>query len=217
MLKGLPADDPHVTAWHQLRSGQRLQPATSGVSRTGTVTATFTVANTGSRAGTDVVQIFHNPPGTLPERLHERRGNAGFAELGAHSPRSFSMHQAGEPPQPYPVAAVMPGRPGLSFHADAEPVLQLIERGEPALLEGEVPQLAEHLPRRLAFLAKQARSPRQYICFLLLAHRQLPSATICAPPGWPFPARAPRCAVRGSRSAGLVPRPPGQGAPGGAG
>jgi len=36
--------------------------ATSSVSRTGTATATFTVANTGSRAGTDVVPVYVHQP-----------------------------------------------------------------------------------------------------------------------------------------------------------
>jgi beta-glucosidase len=36
--------------------------ATSSVSRTGTVTATFTVSNTGSRAGTDVVPVYVHQP-----------------------------------------------------------------------------------------------------------------------------------------------------------
>ena len=36
--------------------------ATSSVSRRGTVTATFTVANTGSRAGTEVVPVYVHQP-----------------------------------------------------------------------------------------------------------------------------------------------------------
>lgn len=46
-----------------------------------------------------------------------------------------------------------PGRPGSGvcrvraalLHADAEPVLQLVERGKPSLLERLVPELAKHL------------------------------------------------------------------------
>jgi beta-glucosidase len=47
--------------------------ATSGVSRRGTVTATFTVSNTGSRAGTDIVPVYvHQPVSVVlvpPQRL----------------------------------------------------------------------------------------------------------------------------------------------------
>jgi hypothetical protein len=43
------------------------------------------------------------------------------------------------------------------LHADAEPVLQFIERGESAFLERLIPQTAQRLPGWLVITAEQAR------------------------------------------------------------
>ena len=51
--------------------------ATSSVSRTGTVTATFAMANTGSRAGTDVVPVYVHQPVSAGGLWNQRL--AGFA------------------------------------------------------------------------------------------------------------------------------------------
>jgi hypothetical protein len=59
------------------------------------------------------------------------------------------------------------------FHADTEPVLQLVERGEAAILEGLVPQAPEHQPGRLVITAEQPGRPLQCLCLVLLVHRDL--------------------------------------------
>src|SRR6516162_1081290 len=59
------------------------------------------------------------------------------------------------------------------FHADAEPVLQLVQRREPSVVEGLIPQAPERLPRRLVTAAEQACRPLHCLCPLLLAHRHL--------------------------------------------
>jgi beta-glucosidase len=63
---------------------------TSSVSRRGTVTATFTVANTGSRAGTDVVPVYvHQPVSDIvapPRRL------VGFTRVDLDAGESHVVH-----------------------------------------------------------------------------------------------------------------------------
>jgi beta-glucosidase len=83
--------------------------ATSGLSvtgstgRNGTVTATFTVANTGSRAGTDIVPVYvHQPVSAVvvpPQRL------VGFARVTLDAGKSETVHVS------FPVTelAVTPG------------------------------------------------------------------------------------------------------------
>jgi beta-glucosidase len=76
---------------------------TSSVSRRGTVTATFTVANTGSRAGTDVVPVYvHQPVSDIvapPRRL------VGFTRVDLDAGESRVVHVS------FPVSelAVTPG------------------------------------------------------------------------------------------------------------
>ena len=52
--------------------------ATSSVARNGTVTAKFTVANTGSKAGTDIVPVYvHQPVSVVWSRISGSRGSPG--------------------------------------------------------------------------------------------------------------------------------------------
>jgi beta-glucosidase len=77
--------------------------ATGSVSRDGTVTATFTVANTGSKAGTDIVPLYVHQPVSLvvvpPQRL------VGFARVTLNPGQSETVKVS------FPVSelAVTPG------------------------------------------------------------------------------------------------------------
>jgi hypothetical protein len=70
-----------------------------------------------------------------------------------------------------PVESTPRGLPSL--HAHAESVLQLIERGEPALLEGYVPQLRQRAQEHLVLAASEARRLGQRVGLLLFAHDHL--------------------------------------------
>ena len=59
------------------------------------------------------------------------------------------------------------------FHADAEPVLELVERVEAAVLECGIPYLGQHLAALVISATEQGRSLSQHLCLLLLAHRYL--------------------------------------------
>jgi beta-glucosidase len=105
--------------------------ATPSVSRTGTVTATFTVTNTGSRAGTDVVPVYvHQPvsPVLVPgQRL------AGFARVALDPGQSKTVHVR------FPVSrlAVTPG----DVESFASPQVELgsyqVQIGTPATLSAD--------------------------------------------------------------------------------
>jgi beta-glucosidase len=77
--------------------------ATQSVSRAGTVTATFTVSNTGSVAGTDVVPLYVHQPVSLvvvpPQRL------VGFARVTLNPGQTKTVHVA----FPASALAVTPG------------------------------------------------------------------------------------------------------------
>jgi beta-glucosidase len=77
--------------------------ATQSVSRAGTVTATFTVSNTGSVAGTDVVPVYVHQPVSLvvvpPQRL------VGFARVTLNPGQTKTVHVA----FPASALAVTPG------------------------------------------------------------------------------------------------------------
>ena len=62
----------------------------------------------------------------------------------------------------------------LLFHADAEAVLQLVERCEAAAIEGLIPNAPERLPGRLVVAAEQACRLLHCLCFVLPGHRHLP-------------------------------------------
>jgi beta-glucosidase len=89
--------------------------ATPSVSSDGTVTATFTVKNTGSRAGTDIVPVYvHQPvsPVVVPnQRL------AGFARVTLDPGQSTTVHVS----FPVSVLAVTPG----DIEANGPPAVEL--------------------------------------------------------------------------------------------
>jgi beta-glucosidase len=102
--------------------------ATPSVSSEGTVTATFTVTNTGSRAGTDIVPVYvHQPvsPVVVPnQRL------AGFTRVTLDPGQSTTVHVT----FPVSVLAVTPG----DIEADSPPAVELgayqVQIGTPASL-----------------------------------------------------------------------------------
>jgi beta-glucosidase len=105
--------------------------ATGSVPRNGTVTATFTVSNTGSRAGTDVVPVYvHQPVSVVvapPQRL------VGFARVTLNPGQVKTVHVA------FPVSelAVTPG----DIEGDASPQVELghyqVQIGTPASLSAD--------------------------------------------------------------------------------
>src|SRR5215472_14350076 len=105
--------------------------APSSVSRSGTETATFTVANTGSRAGTDIVPVYvHQPVSAVvapPQRL------VGFTRVTLAPGQTKTVHV------PFRVSqlAVTPG----DIEGDAPPQLELgayqVQIGTPATLSAD--------------------------------------------------------------------------------
>jgi beta-glucosidase len=105
--------------------------ATQSVSRAGTVTATFTVSNTGSVAGTDVVPVYVHQPVSLvvvpPQRL------VGFARVTLAPGQTKTVHVA------FPAAAlaVTPG----DINGAAPPQVELgayqVQIGTPASLSAD--------------------------------------------------------------------------------
>ena len=77
--------------------------ATSSVASTGTVTATFTVSNTGSRAGTDVVPVYVHQPVSAVVVPNQRL--VGFTRVTLGPGQSQTVHVS------FPVTelAVTPG------------------------------------------------------------------------------------------------------------
>jgi beta-glucosidase len=105
--------------------------ATSSVSRTGTVTATFTVTNSGSRAGTDIVPVYvHQPVSAVvvpPQRL------VGFARVTLDPGQSKTVTASFDVSQ----LAVTPG----DIEATASPQVELgsyqVQLGTPAGLSAD--------------------------------------------------------------------------------
>ncbi len=102
--------------------------ATSSVSRSGTVTATFTVTNSGSRAGTDVVPVYvHQPVSAV---LVPDQRLVGFTRVTLNPGQSATVHVA------FPVSelAVTPG----DISGAASPQVELgsyqVQIGTPASL-----------------------------------------------------------------------------------
>src|SRR5215813_11013814 len=109
-------------------------------------------------------------PRPHPAELRQRQISvpAGTAHTARHDkPRLRRVRSA---KRMTPAVAV----PEALFHADTEPVLQLVERSEAALVESLVPQARERLPGRLVIAADQARRPLHRLCLALPAHRRLP-------------------------------------------
>jgi beta-glucosidase len=105
--------------------------APSSVSRRGTVTATFTVSDTGRRAGTDIVPVYvHQPVSAVlvpPQRL------AGFARVTLNPGQVKTVHVA----FPASELAVTPG----DIQGDASPQVELggyqVQIGTPASLSAD--------------------------------------------------------------------------------
>jgi beta-glucosidase len=105
--------------------------ADSSVSRNGTVTATFTVSNTGSRAGTDIVPVYvHQPvsPVLVPD---QRLG--GFTRVALDPGQSKTV----QVPFPVSVLAVTPG----DIESAGPPAVELgsyqVQIGTPATLSAD--------------------------------------------------------------------------------
>jgi beta-glucosidase len=105
--------------------------ATSSVSRNGTVTAKFTVSNTGSRAGTDVVPVYvHQPVSAV---LVPNQRLAGFTRVTLDPGQSKTVQVS----FPVSVLAVTPG----DIEAARAPAVELgsyqVQIGTPATLSAD--------------------------------------------------------------------------------
>ena len=102
--------------------------ATSSVSRHGTVTAKFTVANTGSRAGTDIVPVYVHQP-VSPVLVPDQR-LAGFTRVTLGAGQSKTVQVSFR----VSVLAVTPG----DIESDSRPAVELgayqVQIGTPATL-----------------------------------------------------------------------------------
>jgi beta-glucosidase len=102
--------------------------ATPSVSSDGTVTATFTVQNTGSRAGTDIVPVYVHQPVSLVTVPNQRL--AAFTRVRLDPGQSATVHVS----FPVSVLAVTPG----DIEADSPPAVELgsyqVQIGSPASL-----------------------------------------------------------------------------------
>jgi beta-glucosidase len=105
--------------------------ATSSVSRQGTVTATFTVSNTGSRAGTDIVPVYVHQPVSVVLVPDQRL--AGFTRVTLNAGQSKTVKVS----FPVSVLAVTPG----DIESDSPPAVELgsyqVQLGTPATLSAD--------------------------------------------------------------------------------
>ena len=105
--------------------------ATSSVSRNGTVTATFTVANTGSKAGTDIVPVYVHQP-VSPVLVPDQR-LAGFTRVTLDAGQSKTVQVS----FPVSVLAVTPG----DIESDSPPAVELgayqVQIGTPSTLSAD--------------------------------------------------------------------------------
>ena len=105
--------------------------ATGSVSRNGTVTARFTVANTGSRAGTDIVPVYVHQP-VSPVLVPDQR-LAGFTRVTLDAGQSKTVQVS----FPVSVLAVTPG----DIESDSPPAVELgayqVQIGTPATLSAD--------------------------------------------------------------------------------
>jgi beta-glucosidase len=105
--------------------------ATSSVARNGTVTARFTVANTGSRAGTDIVPVYvHQPVSAV---LVPDQRLAGFTRVTLDAGKSRTVQVS----FPVSVLAVTPG----DIESDSPPAVETgayqVQIGTPATLSAD--------------------------------------------------------------------------------
>jgi beta-glucosidase len=105
--------------------------ATASVSRGGSVTATFTVANTGSRAGTDIVPVYVHQP--LSAVLVPGQRLVGFARVPLNAGQSTTVHVT------FKVAelAVTPGDINADGPRRVEPGAYQVQIGTPASLTAD--------------------------------------------------------------------------------
>jgi len=105
--------------------------ATSSVSSDGTVTATFTVQNTGTRAGTDIVPVYVHQPVSLVVVPNQRL--AAFTRVTLNPGESKTVKVS----FPVSVLAVTPG----DIEADSPPAVELgayqVQLGTPASLSAD--------------------------------------------------------------------------------
>jgi beta-glucosidase len=105
--------------------------ATSSVSRSGTVTATFTVANTGSRAGTDIVPVYVHQPVSAVLVPDQRLAGFTRVTLGAGQSRTVRVSF------PVSVLAVTPGDIQSDAPPQVEPGAYQVQIGTPASLSAD--------------------------------------------------------------------------------
>ena len=105
--------------------------ATSSVSRNGTVTAQFTVANTGSKAGTDIVPVYVHQPVSVVLVPDQRL--AGFTRVTLAAGQSKTVQVS----FPVSVLAVTPG----DIESDSPPAVETgayqVQIGTPATLSSD--------------------------------------------------------------------------------
>jgi len=105
--------------------------ATSSVGTNGTVTATFTVSNTGSRAGVDIVPVYvHQPVSAVvvpPQRL------VGFARVDLKPGKSDTVNVS----FPMTELAVTPGDIEATSPPQVEPGAYQVQIGTPATLSSD--------------------------------------------------------------------------------
>jgi beta-glucosidase len=105
--------------------------ATSSVSRNGTVTAQFTVANTGSKAGTDIVPVYVHQPISVVLVPDQRL--AGFTRVTLDAGQSKTVQVS----FPVSVLAVTPG----DIESDSPPAVETgayqVQIGTPATLSSD--------------------------------------------------------------------------------
>ena len=105
--------------------------ATSSVSRNGTVTAQFTVANTGSKAGTDIVPVYVHQPVSVVLVPDQRL--AGFTRVTLDAGQSKTVQVS----FPVSVLAVTPG----DVESDSPPAVETgayqVQIGTPATLSSD--------------------------------------------------------------------------------
>ena len=105
--------------------------ATSSVSRNGTVTAKFTVANTGSKAGTDIVPVYVHQPVSVVLVPDQRL--AGFTRVTLDAGQSKTVQVS----FPVSVLAVTPG----DIESDSPPAVETgayqVQLGTPATVSAD--------------------------------------------------------------------------------
>ena len=105
--------------------------ATGSVSRNGTVTATFSVANTGNRAGTDIVPVYVHQP--ISAVLVPDQRLAGFTRVTLDAGQSETVHVS----FPVSVLAVTPGDIASDGPPQVEPGSYQVQIGTPAALSAD--------------------------------------------------------------------------------